>query len=151
MANADGFRGACQFGGRQAVDSVIGLLGNLRPGVRDAGQVNHRLDVSEQRAPFDRARQIRYRNHLDRPREYIRWLPHRRSHGVSRVGKFGDQGASDEARCAGYKYARHDLLRAKLHSSDNRDVRFSPKADIDRGRRMSGLCGGFNRSTQHLR
>jgi hypothetical protein len=31
---------------------------------------------------------------------------------MSRVGKFGDQSASDEARCAGYKYARHDLPQA---------------------------------------
>ena len=36
-----------------------------------------------------------------------------RAHGMSGVGKFGHQGSSDEARCARYKYARHDLPRAK--------------------------------------
>ena len=113
MANADSPRCACQFGCRQAVDSVIGLLGNLGPGVCNTGEVNHRRDVLEQRAPLDWMRQIRYGNYLDRAREYIRRLPHRGSDRMSRVGKFGDQGASDKARCAGHKYARHDLPRAK--------------------------------------
>jgi hypothetical protein len=113
MANAVGFRGVCQFGGRQAVNSVLGVLGNLRSGVRDTGEVNHSFDVPEQGAPFDRASQIRNRNHLDRAGENIRRLPHCCSHGMPRVGKFGAQSASDEPRCAGYKYARHDLPRAK--------------------------------------
>ena len=128
VANAGGLRGTCQFGGRQAVDSVIGLLGNLRRGVRDPGEVNHRLDTIEQRAPFDPAPQIRYRNHLDRPRECVRRLPHRRSHGMYRVGQFGDQGASDEAGCAGHKYARHDLPRAKFHNSEPTRVVPPPSA-----------------------
>ena len=47
VLDAHGFCRACQFGGRQAIDPVIGLLGNLGSGMRDAGEMNHRVDVPE--------------------------------------------------------------------------------------------------------
>jgi hypothetical protein len=82
----------------------------------DPGKVNHYLHVFKQRAPFDRARQIRDRNHFNRPRKYIRRLPHSRPHGVSHIGQFGDQGASDKARCAGHEDTRHNLPRVKTNT-----------------------------------
>jgi hypothetical protein len=82
-------------------------------GVRNARQVNHGLNIPEQRSPFERTRQIGDGNNLDRPRENIRRLPHRCPHHVSGVGKFVDQGSSDKARCAGHKYARHDVPRGE--------------------------------------
>ena len=117
MANANGLGRLCQFGGRQAVDPVIGVLGDLRAGVRDAGQMDHRLDPLEQRAPFDRTGQVGDRHHLDVAREYIRRLPHRRAHGISEPRQLRDQRASDEARCAGDENVRHDLPREKRYSS----------------------------------
>src|SRR5262245_63423439 len=83
----------------------------------DTGEVNHRFNVPEQRAPFEGARQICDCNDLYRTGKNIRRLAHRRAHSVSSIGKFSDQGPSDEIRCAGYKDARHDLSQAKLQRS----------------------------------
>src|SRR5262249_56349756 len=65
MAYADRFRRSRQLSGRQAVDPVIGLLGNLRPGMRNSGEMNHSLNVFQQRSPFDRAGQIGYGDEFD--------------------------------------------------------------------------------------
>ena len=64
----------------------IGPLGNLRSGVRDTRQVNHRLDIPEQRPPFDRTSQVSDGDNLDRARKNIRRLPHRCPHRMSRIG-----------------------------------------------------------------
>ena len=113
MPDAVRLGGICQFGCRETVHPVIGLLGNPRFGVRNTRQVDHRLDIPEQRPPFDRTSQIGDGDDLDRPWENICRLPHRCSHRVSGVGKLVDQGPSDKTRCAGHKYARHDIPRAK--------------------------------------
>ena len=115
MADAGGLRGVGQFGGREAIDPVIGLLGDVRAGMRDAGEMHHRLDTLEQRAPFDRPGQVGDRHHLDRSRGNTsagcRIAARTEWPGF---GKLGDQRAADEARCAGDEDARHDLPRAKL-------------------------------------
>src|SRR6185295_9278145 len=75
MANAGGLGCLRQFSGRQAIDPIIQVLGDLRAGVRDAGQMDHRLDPFKKRAPFDRAGQVGDRHHLDIAWEHIRLLP----------------------------------------------------------------------------
>jgi hypothetical protein len=45
VADTKDFRGVCQFGSRESVDTVIGVLGNLRSSMRDTRKVNHRLDL----------------------------------------------------------------------------------------------------------
>ena len=113
MADAVAFGGSCQFGSRETVHPIVGLLGNLRCGVRNPGQVNHRLDVPEQRPPFNGTSQIRDGDNLDRPGKNIRRLPHRRPHHMSGIGEFVDKGSSNKARRTSHKYARHDLLQTK--------------------------------------
>jgi hypothetical protein len=65
--------------------------------MRNSGEMNHSLNVFQQRSPFDRAGQIGYGDDFDRSREYIGRLPHCRAHGMSHAGELCDQGASDEA------------------------------------------------------
>src|SRR5262245_44888891 len=113
MPDAVRLGGICQFGGRETVDPIVGLLGNLRSGVRDTRQVNHRLDIPEQRPPFDRTSQVGDGDDLDRARKNIRRLSHRCPHRMSRVGKFVDKNASDKPRCTRHKYARHDVPRGE--------------------------------------
>jgi hypothetical protein len=100
--------------------------------MRDARQMNYRPDISEQRAPFDRTRQIRDGNHLDRPGENISRLAHRRAHRMSNIGEFGDEGAANKTRCAGHECARHSLPQAKTiqrqPSSTRRLCRGKPDA-----------------------
>jgi hypothetical protein len=105
--------GACQLGCRETVHSIIGLLGNLRFGVCNTRQVNHGLNIPEQRPPFNRTRQVGDGNNHDRPWEDIRRLSHRCPHRVSGVGKLVDKGSSHKTRCARHKYARHDVPRRR--------------------------------------
>ena len=114
MANADGLRGAGEFGGRQPIDPVIGFVGDLRAGMGDAGEMHHGLDALEQCAPLDRAGQVGHRDHLDRARKDVGGLAHRGPHRMARARQIGHQGAADEARRAGDQDPRHGLPRAKL-------------------------------------
>ncbi len=83
--------GVGKLGGGQAIDAVVGLLGDARAGVGDAGEMHHGLDALEQRAPFDRAGQIGHRHHLDRARKHVGRLPHRRANRIAEACKLGDQ------------------------------------------------------------
>ena len=116
MANADRLRRMGKLGGGQAIDPVVGILGNFRTGMGDAGEVNHDLHAAEQRAPLDRAGEIGHRNHFDRTRKHIGRLAHRRAYRMSGVGKIGHQRSADEARCAGDQDTAQVRPRAKLVS-----------------------------------
>ena len=102
--------------------------------MRDTRQMDHRLDIPEQRPPFDRTGQIGDGNDLDRSRKNIRRLPNRCPHHMSRVGKFLDQGASEKARCTCHKYARHDVPRGE--NSDDRPANSWERSLMWQGKRF---------------
>ena len=89
MADAGDLGGVRKLGGGEAVDPVIGLLGDARPGMRDAGEMHHGFGALQQRAPFDRPGEVGHRHDFDRARKDIGRLPHRGADGVAGLGESG--------------------------------------------------------------
>jgi hypothetical protein len=81
--------------------------------MRNAGKMDDLIYSLEQRSPVEGLRQIRMLHHFDASREgRLRRPPHGRAEREPALRKSRYHGTADEARCAGYQHARHNLSRS---------------------------------------
>ena len=62
-------RGARKRRGRKVVHAVVGRVGDVRPDMRDAGEMHDRVHAGDERRPVDRARKIGQQRDLDTRRK----------------------------------------------------------------------------------
>ena len=83
----------------------------------DTGKMHDCIDLTDERAPFDRARQVGDRHHLHRAGKDVGRRAHGGAYAVALRRQVIDERASDEAGGTGDEHAHQDLPRAKCISS----------------------------------
>ena len=86
--------GARQRRGRKMVHPVVDRVGDLRPDMRDAGEMHDRIHAGDERRPVDRARKIGQQHDLDTGgKRAPPAVAHRRAHLIARSRQRGRQRA----------------------------------------------------------
>ena len=84
--------------------------------MRNAAEVNDRVDVVKQRTPIDRLREIGVLYHFDAPvKRRLRRSSHRGTNRMTVGGERRHHGTADEARCAGDEHALKGTRLLRCH------------------------------------
>ncbi len=130
-------RGGGKLGRRNVVHAVVHRFGNLRPDMRDAGEMHDGVHPGDERMPVDRLRKVGQRHDVSAGQGVQSPAFARRgAHGVPGLRQRRRQRPSDESRRARHQDAHQRLPRWKV--SRTQATSAPPSASVARSTRQSG-------------